>query len=307
MGHFTATMLVWRHYYFLHTASIVWNKLVRMSNGNRPGKVKEFLDIMYQNLPGVLGVTTLGTQIESIISRLKPDVLFIGEADSDLVRTVCPDGYVWVGGNLKAKKEEIRVPVLVNDKIPFKQFKIDTQVPAVGLKIGEWKLVGIYREWALCGDQTTKSRELQVNRLQNFVDYWLTLKGKGVCLGDFNFDPFPTTEYQKGLEPIRTLVNNIILPVGWRQLIRGETRFEADVTPSLLDHIYVNQVDCTSRTWNENVTGYDHNLVGVRVKSQGVIFKSETFEYRHLKPVTVRPGTATSLMTSTRRGTHQSL
>ena len=62
-----------------------WNKLMHMANGNKmskPVKVKDFLDVMYQNLPGSLGVTTLGTQLDSIVSRLKPDVLFVGEADS---------------------------------------------------------------------------------------------------------------------------------------------------------------------------------------------------------------------------------
>ena len=47
------------------------------------------------------------------------------------------------------------------------------------------------------------------------------------------------------------------------------------------------QVDKTERTWNESFSGYDHNLVGVRVKTKGKIFKSETFEFRNLDPVTV--------------------
>ena len=40
------------------------------------------------------------------------------------------------------------------------------------------------------------------------------------------------------------------------------------------------------RTWNVGMSGYDHNLVGVRYKASGSIFKSETFEYRDLARVT---------------------
>ena len=40
------------------------------------------------------------------------------------------------------------------------------------------------------------------------------------------------------------------------------------------------------RTWNVSCSGYDHNLVGARVKSYGKLFRAETFEFRDLKNVT---------------------
>ena len=286
----TATILDWLNLTHLHTDSVAWNHFMRMINGNivKARKVKDFVDVMYQNLPGVLGATTLGTQIESIVSRMNPDVLFIGEADSDEVKDNVPDGYAFVGGTLKTKKEIIRVSVIVKDTIPFKVFKVDTLVPAVGIKIGEWNIIGVYREWSMCGDQSTKSREQQIDRLKDFVEYWLTIRSKSIVAGDFNFDPESTTEYQRSLESIRTCVNDTILPAGWRQIIRGHTRSEANQEAALLDHIYTTAVDCTERTWNQNCSGYDHNLVGVRIKSQGKIFRAETFEYRDLKNVTVK-------------------
>ena len=158
----TATLLDWCYCTNLHTEPAAWNKYMCLSNGNGPGKVKQYLDVLYQNLPGSLGAEKVGTQLDSITKRYKPDVLFIGEADGDDVKSGCPDGYSWVGGSLKAKKDLIRVSAIVNDKIPFKTFHIKTKVPAVGLKIGEWKLIGIYREWALQGDQETKSCEQQI-------------------------------------------------------------------------------------------------------------------------------------------------
>ena len=281
----TATPLVCGNLTKLQTDSVSWNHFMRMINGNK-GKVKDFLDVMYQNLPGVLGASTLGTQIESIVSRMNPDILFIGEADSENVKQDCPDGYVYVGGSLKTKKEDIRVSVIIRDNIPFKTFKVNTLIPVVGIKVGEWRLLGIYREWALCGDQTTKTREQQIDRLKDFVDYWQTIRSKAICIGDFNFDPYPGNDYQRSLESIRTCINDVILPAGWRQLIRGHTRAEPGQEPALLDHVYVNTVDRTERTWNQNCSGYDHNLVGVRIKSQGTIFRAETFEYRDLATVT---------------------
>ena len=218
----TATELVWCDLSKLQTDSIAWNRFMRLSNGNGTGKakvkVKAFLDIMYQNLPCTLATSTVGTQLETLVTRYKPDILFLGEADGEDVKAGCPEGYAWVGGSLKSKKNLIRVSAIVNDKIPFKTFNIKTKVPAVGIKVGEWKIVGVYREWALEGDQSTKSREQQIDRLQDFVSYWLTLKGKTCCLGDFNFDPLPETDYQKQLEPIRTCVNDVVLPVGWYQM-----------------------------------------------------------------------------------------
>ena len=259
---------------------------MRMMNGNRVGNSKDSLDIMYQNLPCTLNAESVGTQLDSLTERFKPDILFIGEADSDLVRSGCPDGYAFVDGNIKGRVKITRVSAIVNINIKYKAFKINTMVPAVGVKVGEWTLVGIYREWAKEGMQETKSKEEQCDRLLNLTEYWTKITKKAAVFGDFNFDPIPENDYQRSLECIRTLVNDDILPSGWRQMIRGKTRFESGKAPSQLDHIYMNQPDKLMRTWNDNTTGYDHNMIGARVKSTGKIFKAETFSYRKLDEVT---------------------
>lgn len=56
--------------------------------------------------------------------------------------------------------------------------------------------------------------------------------------------------------------------------------------PSQLDHIYLNEPDKLMRTWNDNITRNDHNMVGARVKAAGKIFRAETFSYRKLDEVT---------------------
>ena len=69
-------------------------------------------------------------------------------------------------------------------------------------------------------------------------------------------------------------------------MIRGKTRFKKGKAPSQLDQIYLNQPDKLMRTWNDNTTGYDHNMVGARVKSTGKIFRAETFSYRNIDAIT---------------------
>ena len=96
------------------------------STGNK-SNVKEYVDVMYQNLPGVLGVANLGTQLESIVERIKPDVMFVGEADGGNIKAACPEGYNWVRGGLKNKIEIIRVSALVRENVPFKTFRINTK------------------------------------------------------------------------------------------------------------------------------------------------------------------------------------
>ena len=216
---------------------------MRMTNGNRVGNCKDSLDIFYQNLPCTLSAESVGTQLDSLVERFKPDILFIGEADSDLVRSACPEGYTFVDGNIKGRVKVTRVSAIVNNSISHKTFKINTLVPAVGISIGEWKLIGVYREWAKEGMQETKSKEEQCERLQDFTDYWTKITNKAAVFGDFNFDPIPDNDYQRSLECIRTLINDEILPAGWRQMIRGKTRFEKGKAPSQLDQIYLNQPD----------------------------------------------------------------
>ena len=123
---FTATMLVWCYSNSLHSDAVYWNQFMHASTGNK-SNVKEYVDVMYQNLPGVLGVANLGTQLESIVERIKPDVMFVGEADGGNIKAACPEGYNWVRGGLKNKIEIIRVSALVRENVPFKTFRINTK------------------------------------------------------------------------------------------------------------------------------------------------------------------------------------
>lgn len=168
----------------------------------------------------------VGTQLDSITERFKPDILFIGEIDSDLVKSGCPDGYTFVDGNIRGRVKTTRVSALVSISIVHKTFKINTLIPAVGITVVEWRFIGLYREWAKEGMQETKSKEEQCERLLSFTDYLTRIAKKAAVFGDFNFDPIPENDYQRSLECIRTLVNDKLLPSGWRQMIRGKTRFE---------------------------------------------------------------------------------
>ena len=156
----TATFLDWCLCYYLQTdAYMTGNKWMRMSNGN--GKVRDECDIQYQNIPGTLGSQEVGTILDTMVARLKPDILFIGEADSTVTKAACPEGYVWVGGKLKGKTEKIRMSAIISNRVQYKVMKTETEVPAVTLKVMDWNIVGIYREWAPQGDP-------QVSRVGRF-------------------------------------------------------------------------------------------------------------------------------------------
>ena len=71
--------------------------------------------------------------------------------------------------------------------------------------------MGIYREWALQGDPLTKTKECQTKRFEDFINKWKGINTKSVIIGDFNFDPVSMTDYQRGLDCIRLLVNDEIL------------------------------------------------------------------------------------------------
>ena len=184
----TATYLDWCICARLQTDSMitfVGNQWMRMSNGN--GKVKDTLDILYQNIPGTLGAEEVGTVLDTLISRLEPDVLFLGEVDSTLTKATCPDGYEWVGGNLKGETEKIRMSAIVKNGLIYKKMKFTSKVPTVTLHINDWRLLGVYREWSFKGDRGTKTKELQTERFEDFTCKWKNIKTKSIVLGDFNF------------------------------------------------------------------------------------------------------------------------
>ena len=126
-------------------------------------------------------------------------------------------------------------------------------------------MVFLYREWAHCGDQTTKSPQQQLSRWTTFVERWQKLRGtKSLVMGDCNYDYWSLGQHQLHLAPIRDLVMDKIISHGWFQLIKDNTRYQNN-QKSCLDHIYTKTVSEITSIHNRNVHGYDHNMISVLI------------------------------------------
>ena len=69
------------------------------------------------------------------------------------------DGYTLLQGNTTSNTPP-RVSMLVQDCLEFEQFVIDSEVPTVSIKIGEFNVVGVYHEWGLQGDKDQKTHDV---------------------------------------------------------------------------------------------------------------------------------------------------
>ena len=202
-----------------------------------------------------------------------------------MVEANCPEGYCFVNGVVKGTNV-IRMSCLIKNNITFKVIKLESSIPTVAVKVGSWKLHSVYREWSHGKDMSTNNKEGWEKRFSEFVDIWQHFTGNSLVLGDFNFDPLPVSAYQRQFQKLRDMVQCQIIDKGWTQLVDKPTRFKAKQRPSCLDHIYLNNNTSTIRTWNEGLIGEDHNLIGIKLKTDGKVFKSEIIRLRNIKDVT---------------------
>ena len=285
-----------------------WNKYMKSYNGNkhrerearsRPAKRKKppakpssvpSFNVIHQNLPGMWATPqSTGLYIEQLIKRYHPAILFLTEVNPDkMVEPNVPGltDYRYVKGTLNGK-DNIRICALVKVTVKFEVEELNVQVPSVCIKIGKWRFVAIYREWRWGADPATADRrDLELIRLKTFVRWWKKQKGKTLILGDFNFDPNdPVTTHQKTLNGIRDYVEAEITDRGWKQLMQEITRSQKGDTPSLLDHIYVNEEDFVEHIFRENITGTDHYAVGVKVRLEIPVYQANSFITRNLKNI----------------------
>ena len=292
----TATFLVWCFYAGagakFHTDSIDWNRYMHALNGNnknfsmqRARKRDPFLGIFHQNIPGWCDQEEVGIAVDRLIKVYKPSLLFIGEAESYLVEAACPEGYCFVQGNVTGTNI-VRISLLIKNDIKFRSLKLSSLVPIVGVKVGSWNFYSIYREWSHGKDQSTNHREGWETRFRNLVEKWKTFPGNSLVLGDFNFDPLPISGYQKKFDFLREMVRSEVTDSGWTQLVEKPTHFGKNQKDSCIDHIYTNNNKSTLRLWNESQIGQDHNCIGIRLKTNGNVFKSQILRLRPLKTVT---------------------
>ena len=152
------------------------NEEMRVVNGNRRQSTP-FLDICHQNIPGNCTVEQIQVYVDLIIRRYRPAVLVVSEVSTEKMQNVVVDDYVWVQGKQKDFKT-CRVSLFVQSCMPMEELEVVCEVPVVGVKMGEYNILGVYREWAHRGDQNTRSIPMQVSRSKTFVQELKKVKGK---------------------------------------------------------------------------------------------------------------------------------
>ena len=212
-----------------------------MINGNGNSKV---LKVLYQNIPGyTLNNEDIIASIELILDQEKPDVLGIAEPKyNDLERDW--DGYTLVKGSLK-NGTKIRLNALIRNSLVYETFEWKTDVPMIGLRVENEKIVLVYREWNLDGNRDTNQIPSQVDRWKNFLEEAAKLKGKNChILGDVNYEYWKVdTPHQRKLEPLRELTRDYLIADGWIQVVVEDTRVQRfkgskETQRACLDHIY---------------------------------------------------------------------
>ena len=254
------------------------NKYMKMYNGNR--RIK----ILYQNIQGTLSKQNIILTITSILTRLDPDILAIAEPESnDLDIDWHP--YKLIKGYIH-KGTKTRLNVLVKSDLNFSQHHWNVEIPHAIIKTEGWNFIFAYREWAKCGDQSTKDMQHQLKRWETFVGRWKRERGKKtMMMGDMNFHYWGSEGSQKQLRFVRDMVHDNIISDGWFQLVTGETRYQKNCVPTCLDHIYSRTTTDVEYIKNFNETGYDHNCIGVHINVSNKILHPQVTEYRDIKGI----------------------
>ena len=259
------------------------NKRMRAYNGNN---FQRQISFFHQNVPGkTKSPADQICEIETVISKLCPDVLIVSEADTNLVCNWDYPGYKSFRGHLKGGSL-VRVSAVVKASLLPVVTHLDVEVPnvVVSFKIDnqQYRCTGVYREWNFSGKKSAmKDQEV---RWTQFEDAWYTnnRRCKNSCLlGDLNYDYAgkPTT-HQLSLEPIRNSVMDNIVMRGWKQFISSDTRHQGTQQSACLDQVFYNNIDRVKYHVNKPYTGGDHNTVGIMVKTRRFIPPGASFTSR---------------------------
>ena len=242
--------------------------------------------VLFQNIPGKCGPDRVGDIITDILSKFRPLVLIIAEARGDIVDSKTPDGYTFVPGTLKYKKNP-RVSMLIKEGVTYKVEELKLNVPTVCVKIESWRLIGYYREWNLNGIPETDDVGDQLERLRDLVQCLKKKQkqGKVLALGDTNVDLYNVSDHQKKLIELRSLIEDELIAGGWLQMIKDFTRSQQGQRSSCIDHVFTTHYTFVDYTENQNESGTDHNLVGVHLNFTTPVFKQTSFVYRNINGI----------------------
>ena len=256
-----------------------WNKWMKITNGN----ILQWMTVCYQNIP--LGVSTSNKEkcVESILHRFKPHILGLAEPRrSELEMMVFP-GYTLVPGMANGIVDP-RLNVFVKDELQYEVINFMTEIPSLLLRVGETKVLTLYREWNKDGVADSNNfKDHQEPRWETLVNKWAQLRGRVVVIGDMNFEFWRhETSHHHNCSGLKDMVLERILPRGYVQCVMEDTHFQGQ-SSSCIDHIYTNCGQYIDEVRNRAVTDYDHNMVSFRMFLRNPPIQKQTRMVRNLR------------------------
>ena len=256
------------------------NWWMKMTMGNR-----KYLDILYQNIPGILSIEDKRNIILRILSSRNPDALAIAEPlVTEMNFNV--DGYKFVKGTINGGK--IRLGCFIRKNLDYTVEKWNLDLPTVVIQTGSIKIVFTYREWSKGGDMTTNSLHLQEQRWIQFLNKVSQYQtGEVLIMGDMNYHFWSDqgSPYQAKFDNLRQESWDKLLGRGWRQMVRGETRFQNNQNAACLDHIFCRYPAKVTDVYNLEEHGYDHHLIGVRYRDSNHLIRPELIKIQNIKGI----------------------
>ena len=271
--------------FILLTTTCLWkttNEMMRATHGN----IKQ-LSIFAKNIPAItLSPKDQVTTVETVLARMKCDILIISEMNSKLVAASRFPGYVCHPGYLGGDGDLVRVSALVRTGLAHTATHIECEVPNIVLEFKvdgkQHRVTGVYREWNYSARPSGKQEQL--DRWCEFEDRWYDANKRcrnSVLLGDINYCYFGGgSSHQATMENIRISVRENVVMRGWKQMITKNTRFNKDQVPSCLDHIYTNNPSVVKYVVNRPFSEGDHNLTGIVLRTGKPPLKPETITTR---------------------------
>ena len=265
------------------------NKVQKSINGNG----KNTIQVYHWNMGPRHWVQKVD-DIRAIVDDIKPEYMFISESnlyEKDPQHSCLIEGYdiikppsasiIGISRIILLVKQGMNfqlLPNLMNGDIASIWFKTGTK--------GRNKILvgGIYREHSIKGIPTPNNSgddNEQIRRWRSFVSQW---KEAGhhpsvILIGDMNLDILKWSSPERLHIPMIDMINEEIITMNFGQIIEGPTRFWANQTSSLIDHVWVNCVDKIIDWKNINISVSDHNLIGVIIRLKGTNNESQ----EHLK------------------------
>ena len=255
------------------------NKSMKMYNGN----VKKCISVMHWNL-GSRHWDSKRDDIQLLADQMSPDYLYISEAN--LFHDTPPhltdiERYKLIKAKTMSKLKFSGIVLLVKEGMIFsvEHNRMEDEFSSIWIKVGgrgRSKLLigGVYRDHYFIrqeGHNDTRDPVRQEQMWTRFINQWVDASHQGevLVIGDTNVDTLKWDNPDPGMENMMDLLRNEIVTRNFSQVVQGPTRFWPGTRPSLIDHIWCNNVRKTSNVKNSTRGTVDHNMVSVTYRLKG--------------------------------------